>query len=88
LLYILIICYTPLKKEINMTKDEIIKDLSEKLEMEQQVKKHEVLINASYKETITKLEDQVRCIVQVNERLFVEKAHLKEKIKYLLFNEK
>tara|TARA_R110002020_G_scaffold52204_3_gene147009 strand:+ start:372 stop:587 length:216 start_codon:yes stop_codon:yes gene_type:complete len=71
-----------------MTKDEIIKDLSEKLEMEQQVKKHEVLINASYKETITKLEDQVRCIVQVNERLFVEKAHLKEKIKYLLFNEK
>ena len=88
MLYILIICYTPLKKEINMTKDEIIKDLSEKLEMEQQVKKHEVLINASYKETITKLEDQVRCIVQVNERLFVEKAHLKEKIKYLLFNEK
>mgnify|MGYP003675283765 CR=1 FL=1 len=88
MLYILIICYTPLKKEINMTKDEIIKDLSEKLEMEQQVKKHEVLINASYKETITKLEDQVRCIVQVNERLFVEKAHLKEKIKYLLLNEK
>ena len=47
-----------------MNKDEIIKDLSEKLEMERQVKKHEVLINASYKETITRLEDQLKFVLK------------------------
>ena len=46
-----------------MDKDEIIKDLVEKLDMERQVKSHEVLINASYKETITKLEDQLVDII-------------------------
>ena len=49
-----------------MNKDEIIKDLSEKLEMERQVKKHEVLINASYKETITRLEDQLKFVLKTN----------------------
>ena len=52
-----------------MNKDEIIKDLSEKLEMERQVKKHEVLINASYKETITRLEDQLKFVLKTNETL-------------------
>ena len=37
-----------------MDKDEIIKDLAEKLDMEKQVKKHEVQVNVAYKETITK----------------------------------
>ena len=76
------------KKEINtMNKDEIIKDLAEKLEMEKAVKKHEVLINASYKETITKLEDQLKFVLKINEDLWNKVAKLKEHIKYLA-NEK
>jgi|TARA_Y100000114_G_scaffold33722_1_gene29106 hypothetical protein len=70
-----------------MNKDEIIKDLSEKLEMERQVKKHEVLINASYKETITRLEDQLKFVLKTNETLWKDKAKLKEQVKYLI-NEK
>ena len=71
-----------------MDKDQIIKDLTEKLEMERQVKKHEVQVNASYKETITKLEDQLRFMMDMNDKLFGDIAHLKEKIKYLLLNGK
>jgi|TARA_R100001224_G_C3939125_1_gene121615 hypothetical protein len=71
-----------------MDKDQIIKDLTEKLEMERQVKKHEVQVNASYKETITKLEDQLRFMMDMNDKLFGDIAHLKEKIKYLLLHEK
>ena len=71
-----------------MDKDQIIKDLTEKLEMERQVKKHEVQINASYKETITKLEDQLRFMMDMNDKLFGDIAHLKEKLKYLLLHEK
>ena len=71
-----------------MDKDEIIKDLAEKLDMEKQVKKHEVQVNVAYKETITKLEDQLRCMMDLNDKLFGDIAHLKEKIKYLLLNGK
>ena len=71
-----------------MDKDEIIKDLAEKLDMEKQVKKHEVQVNASYKETITKLEDQLRFMMDMNDKLFGDIAHLKEKLKYLLLHEK
>lgn len=71
-----------------MDKDQIIKDLTEKLEMERQVKKHEVQVNASYKETITKLEDQLRFMMDMNDKLFGDIAHLKEKLKYLLLHEK
>jgi hypothetical protein len=70
-----------------MNKDEIIKDLAEKLEMEQQVKKHEVLINASYKETICKLEDQIKFVLKTNQDLWDKVAKLKEHVKYLV-NEK
>ena len=59
-----------------MDKDEIIKDLAEKLEMERQVK------------TITKLEDQLRFMMDMNDKLFGDIAHLKEKVKYLVLNEK
>ena len=69
-----------------MDKDEIIKDLAEKLDMEKQVKKHEVQVNVAYKETITKLEDQLRFMMDMNDKLFGDIAHLKEKIKYLLLN--
>ena len=71
-----------------MDKDQIIKDLTEKLEMERQVKKHEVQVNASYKETITKLEDQLRFMMDMNDKLFGDIAHLKEKLKFLLLHEK
>ncbi len=70
-----------------MNKDEIIKDLAEKLEMEKAVKKHEVLINASYKETICKLEDQIKFLLKTNEDLWNKVATLKEHVKYLV-NEK
>ena len=71
-----------------MDKDVIIKDLAEKLDMEKQVKKHEVQVNVAYKETITKLEDQLRFMMDMNDKLFGDIAHLKEKIKYLLLNGK
>ena len=71
-----------------MDKDEIIKDLAEKLDMEKQVKKHEVQVNVAYKETKTKLEDQLRFMMDMNDKLFGDIAHLKEKIKYLLLNGK
>ena len=71
-----------------MDKDEIIKDLAEKLDMEKQVKKHEVQVNVAYKETITKLEDQLRFMMDMNDKLFGDIAHLKEKLKYLLLHEK
>ena len=71
-----------------MDKDEIIKDLAEKLEMERQVKKNEVQVNVAYKETITKLEDQLRFMMDMNDKLFGDIAHLKEKVKYLVLNEK
>ena len=71
-----------------MDKDEIIKDLAEKLDMEKQVKKHEVQVNVAYKETITKLEDQLRFMMDMNDKLFGDIAHLKEKVKYLVLNEK
>ena len=71
-----------------MDKDEIIKDLAEKLDMEKQVKKHEVQVNVAYTETITKREDQLTYILDMNDKLFGDIAHLKEKIKYLLLNGK
>ena len=71
-----------------MDKDEIIKDLAETLDIEKQVKKHEVQVNVAYKERITKLEDQLRFMMDMNDKLFGDIAHLKEKIKYLLLNGK
>tara|TARA_R100000988_G_C3900345_1_gene117209 strand:- start:59 stop:274 length:216 start_codon:yes stop_codon:yes gene_type:complete len=71
-----------------MDKDQIIKDLAEKLEMEKQVKKNEVLINAAYKQVITKLEDQLRFMMDMNDKLFNDKAHLTEKIRNMIINGK
>ena len=56
--------------------------------MERQVKKNEVQVNVAYKETITKLEDQLRFMMDLNDKLFGDIAHLKEKVKYLVLNEK
>ena len=41
------------------------------------------LINASYKETILKLEDQIETLVKLNEKLFEDKAKLKHIISVL-----
>lgn len=66
-----------------MDKDEIIKNLTEKLEAEISVKKNEVLVNAAYKQVITKLEDQIQTLVKINEKLYDDVAELKERIKKL-----
>jgi chaperonin cofactor prefoldin len=64
-----------------MDKDDIIKSLNEKLEAEIFVKKNEVLINAAYKQVITKLEDQIQTLVEINEKLYNDVAELKERLK-------
>jgi hypothetical protein len=64
-----------------MDKDDIIKNLNEKLEAEIFVKKNEVLINAAYKQVITKLEDQIQTLVEINEKLYNDVAELKERLK-------
>jgi chaperonin cofactor prefoldin len=64
-----------------MDKDEIIKILKDKLEMEISVKKNEVEINAEYKRVIEKLEIQIQTLVDINEKLFNQIAELRQKIK-------
>jgi hypothetical protein len=66
-----------------MKLQEEIEDLKLKLESETLVKQNEVLINASYKETILKLEDQIETLVKLNEKLFEDKAKLKHIISVL-----
>lgn len=69
-----------------MDKEEIIKDLKEKLEMEIQVKKNEVLINAEYKQVIEKLELQNETLIKINEDFTNKILHLKNQIKKLTSN--
>ena len=40
------------------------------------------------KVTITKLEEHIRFMMDMNDKLFGDIAHLKEKLKYLLLHEK
>jgi DNA-directed RNA polymerase subunit H (RpoH/RPB5) len=69
-----------------MNKDEIIQDLKEKLEMEIQVKKNEVLINAEYKNVIEKLELQNETLIKINEDFTNKILYLKNQIKKLISN--
>ena len=69
-----------------MDKDEIIKDLREKLEMEIQVKKNEVLINEEYKKVIEKLELQNETLIKINEDFTNKILYLKNQIKKLTSN--
>ncbi len=69
-----------------MDKDEIIKDLREKLEMEIQVKKNEVLINGEYKKVIEKLELQNETLIKINEDFTNKILYLKNQIKKLTSN--
>jgi len=69
-----------------MDKDEIIKDLRENLEMEIQVKKNEVLINAEYKKVIEKLELQNETLIKINEDFTNKILYLKNQIKKLTSN--
>lgn len=66
-----------------MNKDEIIKRLTEQLEMSEQVKRHEVLVNAEYKKVIVALEDQLATLGKINDKLFHEIAHYKERLRYI-----
>lgn len=66
-----------------MTLQEEIENLKLRLESEILVKQNEVLINASYKEVILKLEDQIQTLVKLNEKLFEDKAKLKHIISVL-----
>jgi hypothetical protein len=67
--------------EIN--KDQIIADLTDKLKQEKCVKDNEVFVNASYKQTIEKLEFQLNTLAQINDSYAEEIAKLRIKLKKL-----
>lgn len=66
-----------------MKLEDEIENLKLQLETERAVKKNEVLINASYKEVILKLEDQIKTLGKLNDKLFEDKAKLKHIISIL-----
>ena len=64
-------------------KDDIIKDLEEKLEMERLVKKSEVMMNADLKSQITKLELSLSVLSKLNGQFLDKIVHYKNIIKKL-----
>lgn len=64
-------------------KDDIIKDLEEKLEMERSVKKSEVMMNADLKSQITKLELSLSVLSKLNGQFLDKIVHYKNIIKKL-----
>jgi hypothetical protein len=64
-------------------KDDIIKDLEEKLEMERLVKKSEVMMNADLKSQITKLELSLGVLSNLNSEFLDKLTHYKNIIKKL-----
>tara|TARA_R110002126_G_scaffold167753_1_gene316225 strand:- start:3802 stop:4014 length:213 start_codon:yes stop_codon:yes gene_type:complete len=64
-------------------KDDIIKDLEEKLEMERSVKKSEVMMNADLKSQITKLELSLGVLSNLNSEFLDKLTHYKNIIKKL-----
>lgn len=50
-----------------MDKDQIIKELEEKLQMETMVKKSEVILNKELKERIEKQELHIETLIKINE---------------------
>ena len=65
------------------TKDAIIKDLEEKVEMEKMVKISEVELNAGYKKHILNLETQIQTLGKINEEFLNKIAELKHKLQKL-----
>lgn len=64
-------------------KDDIIKDLEEKLEMERLVKQSEVMMNADLKAQITKLELSLGVLSKLNGEFLDKIVHYKNIIKKL-----
>lgn len=64
-------------------KDDIIKDLEEKLKMEKSVKQSEVMMNANLKEQITKLELSLSVLSNLNGEFLDKIVHYKNIIKKL-----
>ena len=64
-------------------KDDIIKDLEEKLEMERSVKKSEVMMNADLKSQITKLELSLGVLSKLNGEFLDKLTYYKNIIKKL-----
>mgnify|MGYP003632590646 FL=1 len=64
-------------------KDDIIKDLEEKLEMERSVKKSEVMMNADLKSQITKLELSLSVLSKLNGEFLDKLTYYKNIIKKL-----
>jgi hypothetical protein len=64
-------------------KDDIIKDLEEKLEMERSVKKSEVMMNADLRSQITKLELSLGVLSKLNGEFLDKLTYYKNIIKKL-----
>ena len=64
-------------------KDDIIKDLEEKVEMEKSVKQSEVMMNADLKSQITKLELSLSVLSKFNDQFLDKIVHYKNIIKKL-----
>ena len=64
-------------------KDDIIKDLEEKVEMEKSVKQSEVMMNADLKSQITKLEHFLSVLSKLNGQFLDKIVHYKNIIKKL-----
>ena len=64
-------------------KDDIIKDLEEKVEMEKSVKQSEVMMNADLKSQITKLELSLGVLSNLNSEFLDKLTHYKNIIKKL-----
>jgi len=68
---------------MEIDKDQIIADLTDKLKQEKCVKDNEVFVNACYKQAIEKLEVQLNTLAQINDSYAEEIAKLRIKLKKL-----
>ena len=66
------------------SKDEIIKELEDKYQMEKMVKNSEVSLNKTLKETIEKNELHIETLVKINEEYSNIIAKLRIKLKNLI----
>ena len=67
-----------------MDKEEIIKNLEEKLQMEIAVKKSEVMLNAELKERIEKHLLHIETLIEINENYANTIGKLRAKLKELI----
>ena len=66
-------------------KDELIKELQEKLQMEEMVKKSEIYLNQDLKERIEKLELHNDTLIKINENYSNILSKLRLQLKNILF---